>query len=245
MSPVRDWPQATWKRAPDISSRIPKRPPRYAIIPTNGRECVTDCIDAILPQVDHVIAVCTSNQMRGKSSWYDQIIKLYVPGPINISHWWNWGLDRVQLSLGEDYRDQFTPKWDVAILNDDVIVPEGWFDAVAGKMRDLRAAAACSGGTGGMPVLHTQPGPVPLDTRMQGFAFIVAGERRLRANTNLKWYFTDDFMDWESRKLGGMVMVPGFQVQHLYPNGQMTPELHAQTAVDAQTFVDLYGMRPW
>jgi hypothetical protein len=220
------------------------RPPRYAIIPTNGRECVTDCIDAILPQVDHVIAVCTAPQMRGKNSWYDQIHKLYMPGPINISHWWNWGLDAVRISVEEDL-DQRPAKWDVAILNDDVIVPEGWFDAVAGKMRELKAAAACSGGTTGMPILHTHAGPVPLSTRMQGFAFIVAGESGLRADEQFRWYCGDDDLGWRAAGVGGMVMIPGFHVNHLYPNQQVTPEMQELIAEDMQRFVDKWGQRPW
>jgi hypothetical protein len=74
---------------------------------------------------------------------------------------------------------------------------------------------------------------------------MVAGELGLRANEDLYWYFSDDWMDWESRKLGGMVMVPGFPVQHLYPNQQVTPEMQVQIAKDAQTFVEIYGTRPW
>ena len=220
------------------------RPPRYAVIPSNARECLTDCIDAIIKQVDQVIVVCTTNACRGKISWYDQVVKLSVLNPeINISRWWNHGLEFVYDTLPK--QDPGPTKWDVAIINDDVIVPEGWFDAVSGSMRQLNVAAACSGGTGGMPVLHTQPGPVHLSTRMQGFAFIVAGERGLRANEEFRWYWSDDYMDWESRKLGGMVMIPGFHVMHLFPNGQMSPEMQVMSAEDGQKFVDLYGMRPW
>jgi hypothetical protein len=51
-------------------------------------------------------------------------------------------------------------------------------------------------------------------------------------------------MDWESRKLGGMVMIPGFQVKHLYENGQMTPELQVQISHDANRFKEIYGMMP-
>lgn len=220
------------------------RNPRYAVIPTNGRECVTDCIDAILPQVDHVIAVCTAPRMRGMTSWYDKIYKVYNEGPLNISSWWNWGLDRVVISLNEDFEEK-PAKWDVAILNDDVIVPEGWFDAVAGKMRDMRAVAACSGGTAGMPVFHTHSGPVSLDTRMQGFAFVLAGESGLRADEQFRWYCGDDDLGWRAAGQGGMVMVPGFHVNHLYPNQQVTPEMQVLIAEDMQRFVDKWGQRPW
>jgi len=173
-------------------------------------------------------------------------VSLNDPGDVNISRWWNMGLDYIdtwnRFAKGFGFAAN---KWDVAILNDDAIVPEGWFDAVSGTMRQMGVAAGCSGAPGGMPVLHTQPGPVSLDTRLCGYAFMLAGERGLRADERIKWYFTDDYLDWESRKLGGMVNIPGFQVRHLYPNGQVTPEIHAQIAQDAQTFVDIYGMRPW
>ena len=225
------------------------RIPRFAIIPSNNRPCVRDCVAAIAPQVDCVIRVWT-----GAAAGADgfsvgsspEFVSLNDPGDINISRWWNTGLNYID--MWNRMATAFGPsasKWDVAILNDDAIVPEGWFDAVSRTMRQMRVAAACSGGTAGMPVLHTNPGPVGLDTRLQGFAYLVAGELGLRANEQLKWYFTDDYMDWESRKLGGMVMVPGFHVQHLYPNAQVTPQLQAQIAQDAQTFVDIYGMRPW
>lgn len=222
------------------------RYPRYAIIPSNGRECLKRSFDAILPQVDWVILIKT---VAGIGGWEQYVtpkssVLTILDGDINISRWWNWGLDRVVISLDEDHERRPT-KWDVAIINDDVIVPEGWFDAVSERMRTMQVAAACSGGTGGMPVLNTQAMAVPLHTRMQGFAFIVAGELGVRADERLKWYFTDDHVDWKSRELGGVVMIPGMHVEHLYPNGQLTPELLAQTAADAQTFVDIWGRRPW
>ena len=148
-----------------------------------------------------------------------------------------------------DYVDEVSvpngPKYDVAIINDDVIVPEGWFDAVAGKMREFKAAAACSGGTTGMPVFHTHSGPVPLHTRMQGFAFILAGESGLRADEQFRWYCGDDDLGWRAAGVGGMVMIPGFPVNHLYPNQQVTPEIQVLIAEDMQRFVDKWGQRPW
>lgn len=220
------------------------RIPRFAIIPSNNRPCVRDCAAAISPQVDCVIYIWTGGAAGADGitgGVFPQSVSLNDPGDINISRWFNLGLqyaaDMVAMTD--------TSKWDVAILNDDAIVPEGWFDAVSDKMREMKVAAACSGGAAvSMPVLHTQPGPVAVSTRLYGPAFIVAGELGLRANEELKWWFTDDWMDWESRKLGGMVMIPGFQVQHLYENGQMTGELQEQVSRDATRFKEIYGMMP-
>jgi hypothetical protein len=208
---------------------------KFAVIPSNGRTCLEQCVEAIKPQVDEVIVIDTSGKVP---PWMPTYIEI-VEGPVNISRWWNIGLD-VAAHMAEAENDT----WDVAVLNDDVIVPEGWFDAVATSMRQYDCAAACSGGVGNYWVWRDAK-PVPLETRMQGFAFILAGEVGLRANEDLHWYFTDDYIDWESRKLGGMVMINGYPVQHLYPNGQVTSEIMEQIAKDAQTFVDIYGQRPW
>ena len=222
----------------DMASRL-----RFVVVPSNGRACLKDCLAAIGTQVDYTIIVYTSPHKEGEirpvAGQGAALRDLRSP---NISRWWNQGLTLA--NTVHNLSDGAAKEYDVAILNDDVIVPEGWFDAVAGKMREMRAAAACSGAPY-MPVLHTKPGPVALDTRMQGFAFMVAGEKGLRANEDLRWYFSDDWMDWDARRNGGMVMIQGFQVQHLYPNGQMTPELQMFCAEDAAKFQTLWGMMPW
>lgn len=225
--------------------------PRFAVIPTNGRACLDEAVEAILPQVDLVLLIRTSeDNWNWRKRPPPKIINIASERSreLNISHWWNLGLDYAETKAGMQYADSPAQppatKWDVAVINDDCIVPEGWFDAVSGTMRQLQVAAGCSGGAG-YPILHTQPGPVNLATRMQGFAFMLAGEKGIRADERLHWWCGDDDLDWESRRLGGMVMVPGYHVNHLFPNGQMTPELQVQVARDLQTFVDKWGRRPW
>lgn len=80
---------------------------------------------------------------------------------------------------------------------------------------------------------------------MQGFAFILAGERGLRADEQFVWYCGDDDLGRRAAMEGGMVMVPGFHVNHLYPNGQITHELAGAIAGDMQRYVDKWGGRPW
>lgn len=223
---------------------------KFAVIPSNGRECLNLCVAAIQPQVDKVIVINTGqspdaggfHRFPMRSETLDQYYA--NTEQVNISAWWNQGLDAAEAyaKLITRYKKVPADTWDVAILNDDAIVPEGWFDAVTAGMRMHRAAAGCSGGH---DLCLRRAEAVPLDYRMQGFAFILSGQQGLRANEDLHWYFTDDYIDWESRKHGGMAMVRDYPVTHLYPNGQLTPELHEQTARDAQTFVDIYGARPW
>lgn len=217
--------------------------PKFAVIPTRGNrpEVLKRSVTAIGSQYKGFVFI-PHNSPEGmpvvrvdKPTTYHGMA---ADEPVNLSKMWNSGIDWA----AKQAKYYGYSEWDVAIINDDAIVPEGWFDAVSDGMRRVGAAAGCSGPA---TAHHTEPGPVPLWTRLQGFAFVLAGERGLRANEDIHWYFTDDYLDWESRKLGGMVMVQGFPVEHLHPNGQMTPEIHVQCAKDAQTFVDIYGMRPW
>lgn len=224
------------------------RPPRYAVIPTNGRECLDQCLAAIRPQVDMTILVKTKEFTRYGHHHDPGLTALSDLNPeINISRWWNLGLELASEHMVQDVWELTSgvTKWDVAIINDDTIIPEGWFDAVAGQMRDKRAVAASSGSPIGMPVLHTRAGPRPLDQRMQGFAFIVAGETGIRADEQFRWYAGDDDLEWRLSSMGGVVVIPGFPVQHLHPNGQVTPEIHELIAKDMQSFVDKWGQRPW
>lgn len=199
---------------------------------------------AIQPQVDATILIYTVPYVEGEIRVHPQdgwcLRDLREP---NISRWWNQGIKLVEQLMEHEGDPKDT--WSIAILNDDAIVPPGWFDAVATKMRDMRAAAGCSGSPYANAIFHTHVGPVPLHTRLQGYAFILAGEKRIRANEDLSWYFSDDFIDWTARSKGGMVMIPGYNVNHLYPNGQMTPELQVANAESAAKFHAIWGVMPW
>jgi hypothetical protein len=213
-------------------------PISYALIPTNGRPCFKECLAAVKDQVDHIVLV-EGGPTAQMLTDHESVIR---EPEMNISKWWNMGLRLIESQA----RAEGLTQWDVVILNDDAIVPIGWVYAVASAMREVGAAAACSGGNG-VPyqVLHTKPGPVGLMTRMKGFAFVLAGEKGIRADEKLRWYFSDDHVDWLARKLGGMLMIPGFNVTHLHPNMQMTAELQETVPEDAAHFYGFWGMRPW
>jgi hypothetical protein len=227
--------------------------PRYSIIPSNGRECLDQAIEAIYPQVDRVLVTWTSawDGRRSLPRPDDDKILYTIwrhrpggadPAP-NISAWWNEGLKNAKDISRHDFPSR--TEWDVAILNDDAIVPAGWFEAVSSAMRERGAAAACSGRTS-YPMLLDTPGPFPgWPNPLTGYAFMLAGEKDLRANEDLHWWCGDNDLDWQARLAGGTVVIPGFPVEHLHPNGQMTPEMHVQTGRDMETFVKIWGQRPW
>lgn len=220
------------------------RDPTYAIIPTNGRPCFKDCLAAVEHQVDDVIVIEGGPNARlfgAISDYGDHSFAIIREPELNISKWWNLGLNLV----ADRARENRWSRWNVVILNDDALLPAGWVDVVAAKMRQMYAAAGCTGNPNPIPAFHTHAGQVDLATRMQGYAFMLAGEKGVRANEQLKWYFSDDHVDWASRQLGGMVSIPGYHVRHLYPNSQVTPEVQKMIAEDATKFVAYWGARPW
>lgn len=218
--------------------------PTYAIIPTNGRECFERALASVYHQVDRVFVIegGPDAKLLHPRGEFDYDFTVIREPELNISKWWNLGLH----VIADRARQNRTQRWNVVIINDDVILPPGWVKKVAEMMRSMNVAAASTGNPNPIPALHTQPGPVNLMTRLQGFAFMLAGERGVRANEQLKWYFSDDHVDWLSRQKGGVLSIPGLQVEHLYPNGQVTPEIQEQIAKDAHTFTQYWnGMRPW
>lgn len=226
------------------------RSPRFVVVPskakTQERLALLDrCLRLIGPQADKVWVI---DNTEDRSIWVPaadalgNVVYHWDPiSPVNLSHLWNVGINAAWLEANELSADT----WDVAVLNDDAMAPAGWFDAVSTAMRAHDAAAGCGRGHHGGVIVHREPKPVNLFYRMTGHAFMLAGEKGARANETLKWWFGDDHMDWLSRQLGGVVVVPGFEVEHLAENSQVTPELQEQIAKDAAAFVAYWGMRPW
>lgn len=218
--------------------------PTFAIIPTNGRDCFHACLKAVYNQVDRVYVVEGGPDAKLLGEGFGEHLDFTIirEPELNISKWWNLGL---QLIANRALASR-AAKWNVVVLNDDAIIPPGWVNQLDKTMRGMGVAAASSGNPNPIPALHTQPGPVGLFTRLQGFAFMLAGEKGVRANEQLKWYFSDDHVDWLSRQQGGVVSIPGLHVTHLHPDGQVTPEIQEQIAKDAHTFTQYWnGMRPW
>jgi GT2 family glycosyltransferase len=137
----------------------------------------------------------------------------------------------------------------VATINDDAIVPPGWLDAVTAAMEETGAAAGCSDPSGLLaePLVHHRPGPVDLRFRLAGWAFVLRGDLGLRADEAMRIWYSDDDIAWQAATLGGVVLVPGYPVEHRHPNEQINarPELVEQTGRDRATFTAKWGQAPF
>jgi GT2 family glycosyltransferase len=220
---------------------------RAAVIPTRDRhDLLADCINSVVDQVDRVIVIDNlSNPPIDPEPWHGRVGVVTVPiDPPNISTLWNVGLALADAQAHQHGAD----RWDIAVLNSDVVVPPGWVEALSTAMRFTTAVLAYPDQHGGQQqILHTKAKPIDLRQRITGYAYLLRGEHGLRLDEDLAWWFGDDDADWRAREQGGALLVPGLAVEHRCPNGSMyeRPELQEQAGRDRETFQAKWGRTPW
>jgi GT2 family glycosyltransferase len=227
-------------------------PHRVAVIPTRDRpDMLYDCVNSVIDQVDHVFIIDNaSHPPADHEQWPDtvdgrpRVMSARVDeDPPNLSRLWNLGL-----ALADNAAwGRAATAWDIVVLNDDVMVPPGWVAALSTAMRETTAVLAYPDQFGaGRRILHTEPGPVDLRTRITGYAFMLRGEAGLRLDETFAWWYGDDDLDWRARQHGGALLVPGIPVRHRAPDAQTNarPELLAQAARDRQAFAAKWGRTP-
>jgi GT2 family glycosyltransferase len=149
--------------------------------------------------------------------------------------------------MAEMTTEGIVPKWNVLILNDDVVCPPNLVERLSERMRATNAVLAYPDQFGGTEeILHEKADPVPMDRRITGYAYMLRGENRTRLDERFGWWYGDDDLDWRCRQLGGSLLVPGCAVEHKFPNAltNANPDLQKQTAIDRQTFIDKWGRAP-
>ena len=225
---------------------------RYALILGHNRvDDLRETINGIIDQVDMLWVHDNASEPKLhdvlKSDYRDPpIVFVYcAEQPPNIARFWNKMLTQIDMYHIAAHGNEFPYK--VAVLTDDLVIPENWFETVSKAMDDTGAAAGCTSGFEGRlarSVLKTDPDR-DLYNRMYGPAFIVRGDAGLRANEHLAWWWNDTDMDWKARGAGGMVMAPGPYVHNKYPDASTVGELAEQAARDRKSFKEIWGWIPW
>lgn len=216
--------------------------PTFAVIPSNGRPVLDECLEAIGKQVDATFLIANDWQRSPGVDALDAYVTVYCGDP-NISCWWNHGLNKAAALARSCSYDE----WNVAIINDDAIAPPGWVETLSTAMRSTPAVLAYPDQCGGRElILHTVAGPVDLRQRITGYAYMLRGEAGLRLDESMAWHYSDDDLDWQAREAGGALLVPGIPVEHRAPNVQTNarPELVKQAARDRETFITKWGRAP-
>jgi len=175
-----------------------------------------ECVAAIKPQVNQVITI----SHRADYALGMTIGRYFDVDVPNISAMWNAGLDIAhQQAHGSPY--------DVAVLNDDCIVPDDWFGRVTAAMRNQGAAAGC--------VYR------PWDGRMSGYAFILDGDKGLRCDEQFQWWYGDTDLERQAEQCGGVAFAEGVDVEHRHPNSTTTGVLANVAAEDGHRYREKWG----
>jgi hypothetical protein len=217
---------------------------KYAVICTRDREQdFADALAAIRPQVDAVIVIAHMfpDYVDDCRDWADGGVIDYSEDPPNISRMWNLGLEAVaKLADGQPY--------DVAVLNDDAIVPPDWFETITSAMRQVGAAAGSADQHGRLRAgdwdLDVTVGPKNLFNRLAGFAFILDGDKGLSLDEQFQWHYGDDDLEWVACGRGGVVLVGGCKVDHLLPNSTTVGVLAEIAGGDRERFRAKWGQVP-
>lgn len=225
---------------------------RYAIILTHNRpQLLRDCVAAVGPQCDIVIVIDNASQPAveiemvdaGFGDSYRTLLVTIPDQPPNLAALWNTGF-----GIANNIRDGEPGPWWIAVLCDDALIPDGWYQAVIDAMTQTGAAAGCSNPFGHThePRLKTAP-DADIMGRMPGWAFILDGTKELRADESMHWWWGDGDLDWQARAAGGMIMIGGYPVPNRLPNDftNSKPELAEQAGRDREAFIAKWGWAPW
>lgn len=229
----------------------------FAVIPTHNRpDDLAELLRSIPPSV-HVLVIDNASEptvhdlrVLQAPDFLGRRIQLHRDSeqPPNLSRLWNVGFDWA-LKL---YQHESDATWAITILNDDVVLPDGFFDLMGSALMATGTDIAfpCPLGQPDFYVNKTQPFP-GLGLRMTGWCFTVRGSSGLRADESLRWWCGDDDLQAQAVRNGrgtvGVFFARGKGPVHKHPDAstRASAELRAQTDIDMATFVAKWGQRPW
>lgn len=198
---------------------------RYALVgPTKNRpDLFAQAVAAISPQVDVVITVCDGDAAAAYAEPLVDLMHVWR-GEWNISRLWNIGLDLVHEHAGG-------MPYDVAVLNDDAIAEPSWFDTLATTMHAAKAAGAS--GSRQANKLAT----------LAGYAFLLDGTKGVRADEQMRHWYSDDAIQKHCVQAGGFVAVNGIGAANLRADTEIkaNPKLRDWSREDREIFRRTHG----
>ena len=221
-------------------------PERYVIVPTHNRpKWIVPLVESMAAQATAVLVLDNASDPPVDEAALNAAVvyggPVYVirdeEQPPHLSRFWNVMFDFcAKLADG-------APAWDVAVLNDDALVPFGWFEIVAEALRAHPTAVVAHTGTERVRELRllTELTNEAL-TRMCPHAFVIRGESGLRADESMRWWWFDTDLDWQARLTGGVLSVPGPRASNALASESTKGPLLEQAMRDDETFQAKWGL---
>jgi len=236
------WRQRALSPAPEAVEELPREKwavPRYAVIPTHNRpQRLLALVASLASQVDQIVVLDNASEPEVD---YDALARVTSAidliaddeQPPNLSRFWNVLFDYVAGLAAHAGHD----RWDVAVFNDDAIVPAGWYDICSTVLRGHETAVVAHTGT--VPVHRHElvdAYPYPREKRMCPWAFVTRGETGIRADESMRWWYFDDDFNRQAIDAGGVIAAPGPLVINALAVQSTTGVLAEQAMADRETF---------
>lgn len=178
---------------------------------------------------DHIVIVAT----RAGISLPEGVIVIEDLGPANIQRWWARGIAEAE-SRGAT---------NVAVVNDDIHLDADALPRLESALEETGAAVASPSRPSFRDGLHKGP-LIPYEPRLWGSLWVLKLASGLRPDPRYVWWYGDNDLDIRARRKHGGVVLTYVDYEHMHPGEgtSQSPELHAQTQRDAQTFEHQYAV---
>lgn len=197
---------------------------------------VNEALDVLGDLANHAVVVTnglhppTNYEIRGVHLVYDR-----TEG-INISRWWNLGLDWI-----EEHDDEFHH---VLVMNADTRIKMDGVLELSHAM-DMHPRVVMAGPMTGRGIhVEHRPGFLGFERRIPGYCFMIGSRNRIRVDEQFEWWCGDDDLEWRAREQGGTALVGPIQFRHL-GDGIPRDKLAEIAAQDVLRFEAKWGIRPW
>lgn len=206
---------------------------KWAVIPSCCRPAELAELVSELVRDNVGVVVVDTGYSPPWSTCHGMVTVIQDPAPErNISRWWNVGLGFV----ADVQRNIPWVEYCVAVLNDDIRIPDRFVTLLAQALDDFGVDAAYPDqGASGTQRYDRTRAP-SLYHRMSGYAFVLRGSAGIRADETIQWWYGDDDIERQARYGRGTVCVGDLTVEHLYPSSTTVGALAEQTEKDRVTF---------
>lgn len=175
--------------------------------------------------------------------FYEQAAVVHDEDPSpHIYRQWNVGLDMCR---------RWMPGSHIAVLNDDVELPDNFASRMTQVFANHSPTLAFPNQHGSFFNRdHHWMNKGQHDTlhkRMTGYAFVINGDSSIALDESFKWWYGDDDLDWRAREEDGTYLVNAVTVTHHHPNESTnnSPERQRQADRDRRRFIEKHGKAPW
>lgn len=219
------------------------------VSPAQRRAEAVSLFDSMNIDPGHRVTVTTQPSPIQDASGLGELL-VYPGTDINISKWWSLGLDFIQATMVS----QGVTEWDVLVMESDARMTREDVDTVRSTMRHVGVSMAGADWhhiltPGGWYARLDNAKWVPAgfsadQARLPGMALVVAGEKGIRHDPEMRWWLADDDFEWQHRVNGGTVLVGGTTMHHEGTQGPLVGERLQAFREDQVKFLKKWGGLP-